>query len=211
VSIGMLGVVTAQSLGAPFPQLIEQRLFPALGIAHSYIVVPPSEQPHYAQGYTSQGQPTRMKGDVLSDASYGVRATAADMLRFVEINLGLHDVEPSLHQAIVATRTGYYQAGAMTQDLIWEQYPYPAALPALLAGNAPTMIDVTPVTKIDPPLAPNDDTWVNKTGSTNGFGTYLAFLPSRHAGIVMLANRNYPISARVTAAYRILSALDGRD
>ena len=44
----------------------------------------------------------------------------------------------------------------------------------------------------------------NKTGSTNGFGAYAAFVPSRRAGIVLLANRNYPIPARIDAAYAVL-------
>jgi beta-lactamase class C len=49
--------------------------------------------------------------------------------------------------------------------------------------------------------------WVNKTGSTNGFGAYAAFLPAQRLGIVLLANRNYPIAARVTAAWQILQAV----
>lgn len=38
--------------------------------------------------------------------------------------------------AITDTRTGYYQVGAMTQDLVWEQYPAPVPLQALLQGNS---------------------------------------------------------------------------
>ncbi|RKP53794.1 beta-lactamase [Pararobbsia silviterrae] len=208
ISIGMFGFATARTLGAPFSELVERRLFPALGVTQSYIVVPPAQRGRYAQGYTKGGEPMRMRGDVLSDASYGVRATAADVLRFVEVNLGVRDVEPSLRQAVVATHTGYFRTGPMTQDLIWEQYPYPVALSTLLDGNAPTMIDSQPAARIDPPLAPNDVTWINKTGSTNGFGSYVAFVPLRKIGIVILANRNFPIAARVAAAHQILTTLD---
>jgi beta-lactamase class C len=209
VAIGTLGLLTAKGQGKPFPELMEGRLFPALGLSHSYVVVPAARMGDYAQGYTKSGAPVRMKGDVLSSESYGVRATAADVLRFVEENLGTRAVDPALRQAIAATHIGYFRAGPLTQDLIWEQYAWPVRLDTLLAGNAPTAIDPTPSIKIDPPLAASDAMWINKTGSTNGFGSYVAFVPARRIGIVILSNRNYPIAARVTAAYRIFTALDG--
>ena len=118
-------------------------------------------------------------------------------------------LEPKLQRAIVDTHTGYYQTGDMTQDLIWEQYSYPVTLDRLLAGNSDKMIfEANPAAKLDPPLQPQDATLINKTGSTNGFGTYVAFVPAKKLGIVLLGNKSYPIAARVTAAYAILTQLD---
>lgn len=208
--VGMLGVAAAKSMDQDFDSLLEQRLFPALGLKNSFLDVPLERAGDYAQGYTKDGKPIRMAPGMLSSEAYGVKSTAADMLRFVEANMKLVALDARWQRAITDTHAGYFKAGPMTQDLIWEQYPYPVALEPLLRGNAPAMVlDATPVTAIEPPLAPMDNVWINKTGSTNGFGSYVAFVPAKRMGIVILANRNFPIEDRVAAAWKILSSLDG--
>ncbi|MFM0040740.1 class C beta-lactamase [Paraburkholderia sediminicola] len=206
--IGALGLITAKSMGQDFSVLMENRLFPALDMKRSYINVPAGKLSDYAQGYTKEGAPIRMAPGVLSDEAYGIRTTAADMIRFVEANMSLIKLDPKLQRAITDTHTGYFKAGPMTQDLVWEQYLYPVKLQTLLDGNSSAMIfNATPVTEITPPQPPRDDVWINKTGSTNGFGAYIAFIPQKRLGIVILANKNFPIDERVTAAYRILTSL----
>jgi len=206
--IGTLGLITAKSMGQDFASLVERRLFPMLGMRSSYINVPVARMADYAQGYTKEDAPTRMATGMLSSEAYGIKATAPDMIRFVEANMNLIKLDEKFQRAITDTHTGYFKAGPMTQDLIWEQYPYPATLKALLEGNSYAMIfNATPVTAINPPEDPHEDVWINKTGSTNGFGAYVAFIPEKRLGIVILANKNYPIEERVTAAYRILTAL----
>ncbi|SAK49476.1 beta-lactamase [Caballeronia fortuita] len=206
--IGTLGLITASSMKQDFDALMQTRLFPALGLKHSYMHVPATKERDYAQGYAKDDTPIRMKGGVLSSEAYGVRTTASDMTRFLQINMNMVRIDPAFQRAVDATHTGYFQAGPMTQDLIWEQYPYPVQLQSLLDGNAASMIlNATPVTRIDPPEAPRDDVWINKTGSTNGFGAYIAFVPKARVGIVMLANRNIPNEERVKAAYAIITSL----
>lgn len=208
LGIGLLGLITAKSMGQSFAVLMEQRLFPALGMRHSYIYVPASKMPDYAQGYTAKGAPIRMAPGVLSSEAYGIRTTAGDMVRFVEANMRLIRMNKKYQDAITDTHIGYFKAGKMTQDLIWEQYSYPVALKTLLEGNSTAMIfDAMPVAAIKPPQEPRGDVWINKTGSTNGFGAYVAFIPEKHLGIVILANKSYPIAARVTVAYEILKSL----
>jgi beta-lactamase class C len=207
-SIGMLGLITAKTMAADFAQLMEQHVFSPLGINNTYIDVPKNKMGDYAVGYTEEGDPTRATADVLSAETYGVKTTAADMLRFIEANMHSGTLEETLQGAIIDTHTAYFTAGVMTQDLIWEQYPYPVELKTLVDGNSPGMIfKPVPATQVTPPEQPREDVWLNKTGSTNGFGAYVAFVPVKHLGIVILANKGYPIDQRVTIAYEILTQL----
>ncbi|MDE2370233.1 MAG: serine hydrolase [Burkholderiales bacterium] len=47
----------------------------------------------------------------------------------------------------------------------------------------------------------------DKTGSTGGFGADVAFVPAKRIGLVLLANRSFPIPARVEAVYTLLQQL----
>ena len=209
LSIGLLGVIAAKSMNGDFVALMEGTLFPGLGMKNTYLHVPKSQTENYAQGYTKTDTPIRMAPGVLAPEAYGIRTTAGDMLRFVEANMRMLDLDEKLQRAITNTHTGYYRIGAMTQDLIWEQYRYPVGLEELLAGNsAKIVLEANPATELDPPLQPQEGVLINKTGSTNGFGAYVVFVPEKKIGIVLLANKNYPIDARVTAAYEILTRLD---
>lgn len=208
-SIGLFGELAARSMREPFEGLMQKRLFPALGLTHTYIKVPQSEQRHYAWGYSKADKPVRVDPGMFDAQAYGVKTTAADMLHFVEVNMdyGSRSAGP-LHRAIAATHTGYYKVGDMTQGLAWEMYAWPTPLDRLLAGNSDDMaLKPQEVQRIDKPVQLRDNVLINKTGSTHGFGAYVAYVPSKRIGVVMLANRNYPNAERVKAAHRVLEAL----
>lgn len=205
-SIGMLGVITAKALAVPFGEAMQQQLFPSLGLKDTYIQVPVQALPRYAWGHDKAGAHVRVNPGLLADEAYGVKSSARDLLHYVQVNLGHPLADKALQAAVQATRTGYYRRGEFTQDLIWEQYAYPPALQTLLDGNDNRMLQTFPVTALQPPLAPQAGAWVNKTGSTNGFGAYVAFIPQQRVGVVILANRNYPNSERVKLARTIIDA-----
>ncbi|MGL6486455.1 FOX/MOX family class C beta-lactamase [Aeromonas hydrophila] len=206
-SIGLFGHLAASSLQQPFSTLMEQTLLPALGLEHTYLQVPEAAMARYAFGYSKEDKPIRVNPGMLADEAYGIKTGSADLLAFVKANISGVD-DKALQQAIALTHTGFYRVGEMTQGLGWESYACPVSEQTLLAGNSPAVsLKANPVTKFDAPVAPGAMRLYNKTGSTGGFGAYVAFVPAQGIGIVMLANRNYPIEARVSAAHAILSQL----
>ncbi len=209
-SLGLFGYVAAKSLGAPFDELMENTLFPKLGLKHSYIHVPQARMSQYAQGYSQDDQPTRVGPGALDAEAYGVKTTSTDLLRYVEANIRPEPLEAPLHKAIDLTQSGYYQVDGTTQGLGWEFYPYPVKLDQLLTGNSSEMaFEAHTVNPFNPAQPPQKNALFNKTGSTRGFGAYVVYVPAKKVGIVMLANKNYPNPVRVKAAYQILNALEG--
>jgi beta-lactamase class C len=208
-SIGLLGYLAARSMGEPFDDLMNEKIFPMLGLTRTATRVPQDRMGDYAYGYSKDDKPIRVAPGVLDSQAYGVKTTASDMIRFVEANMNGSGLDATLRSAIAATHTGYFKVGDMMQALGWEMYAYPTSPGPLLAGNSARMaFQAHKVTRLDPPLAPRKNLLINKTGSTNGFAAYVAFVPAKDIGVVLLANRNYPIPERVKAAYQILTALD---
>ncbi|HBO2593464.1 TPA: PDC family class C beta-lactamase [Pseudomonas aeruginosa] len=208
-SIGLFGYLAARSLGQPFERLMEQQVFPALGLEQTHLDVPEAALAQYAQGYGKDDRPLRVGPGPLDAEGYGVKTSAADLLRFVDANLHPERLDRLWAQALDATHRGYYKVGDMTQGLGWEAYDWPISLKRLQAGNStPMALQPHRIARLPAPQALEGQRLLNKTGSTNGFGAYVAFVPGRDLGLVILANRNYPNAERVKIAYAILSGLE---
>lgn len=205
-SIGLLGRAAALALGGDFSDLVERRILPELGMSRSYIHVPESEMDRYAWGYNATNRPVRSNPGVFDAEAYGVKSSTADMIRFVQANIDPSGLAEPVRRAVEGTQVGYFRIGEMVQGLGWEQYPYPIEVKRILAdierARSPEHDAASPIMPPRPPAGP---TLFHKTGSTGGFGTYAAFVPEHRIGIVILANRNVPIPARIKAAHTILN------
>ncbi|MEC8568952.1 MAG: class C beta-lactamase [Pseudomonadota bacterium] len=206
-SIGLMGYVTALAMKKPYSELIEKTLFPQLGLKQSFIHVPESQMENYAWGYKND-QAMRVSAGMFDAEAYGVKSSSADMLKFIDAQLNPQQLKQPMRKTIENTHVGYFKVGAMTQGLGWEQYTYPVSLATLLQGNSSKMaLESHTVTPIKQPKLASAATLFNKTGATNGFGAYVAFIPQQKIGIVMLANTNFPNEARITASYQTIQQL----
>ncbi|QXQ21278.1 class C beta-lactamase [Pseudomonas tolaasii] len=208
-SIGLFGYLAAQSLGQPFNVTMEKTLLPKLGLKNTHVSVPADKSAQYAQGYDKNQKPIRVSPGALDSEAYGIKTSTQDLARYVIANMHPDTLDKPLQQAIATTHTGYYTVNGMTQGLGWEAYPYPIKLQALLDGNSTEMaMQPYKVNWLNPAKTETADILFNKTGSTGGFGAYVAYVPSRDIGVVILANKNYPNGERVKVAHAILSAID---
>nr|AIA12305.1 ClassC-AmpC_beta_lactamase [uncultured bacterium] len=210
-SLGLFGHVAALSMGSGFADAVESRILPGLGLKHTYLRVPAGAMGDYAWGYDKANKPGRMGPGPLAAETYGIRSSAADMIRYLQANIAPSRLDTPLRRAVEGTHVGYFKIDGMVQGLGWEQYPYPVSLKDLEAGNSQKMIwEANPASALVPPQTPPPATLFNKTGSTSRFGAYAAFVPAKKIGVVILANKNYPIPARVKAAHAILVNLEAR-
>ena len=208
-SIGLLGVIAAGALNQTFTAAVEEQLLAPLGMTRTFYNVPQKELAHYAQGYNKENKPVRLNAGRLSMEAYGIKSCAPDMLTYLEALMGVRPVSVQMRSAMDNILIGRFRVGGMTQCLAWERYAYPARLETLLQGNSDSIIFGSPeATPVVLPESLQESTLMNKTGSTNGFSTYVVFVPARKTGIVLMANKNLPIAERVRLAWRLLVLLE---
>ena len=83
---------------------------------------------------------------------------------------------------------------------MWEQYAYPVTLKTLLADKT-----IAHANKLQPPMPASKNVYINKTGATHGFRSYIAFIPAKQIGIVILINKAVPFNLRKKLGYAILT------
>lgn len=206
-SIGLFGEITARSMKVPFSSLLEKTIFPQLNLKHTYVNVPEAQKKNYAFGYDENNKPIQVSPGPLSDEAYGIKSTLPDMLKFVNSNLNVDTNSPAMKKAILDTHKGYFKVAdsGMTQALGWEMFSYPTTSEILQASNSKQIIfGSNPVAK--ELLQPKSKVF-HKTGSTNGFGAYVLFIPEEGFGLVMLMNKKIPNVDRIKAAYNVFDTL----
>jgi beta-lactamase class C len=212
LSIGFLGAIVADQLGTTYAEAMDGGLFPALGLTGTFVRIPDERMADYAMGTNRDGRPTRMNPGFLVEEAYGVRSSVTDMTRFLAAELGAIQLDPDLAAAIARTRTAYADTAHYAQAMIWEGYAWPVDRKALEAGNQLDMaLKRQPMTPRTPPAVPAGAMFWNKTGSTAGFGTYVAILPEEGIGVVVLANRAFPNPVRAAATVELIAALQAAE
>ncbi|HHF3072992.1 class C beta-lactamase [Vibrio diabolicus] len=206
-SIGLFGYIGALSMKSDYTEMMETVILPDLGMTNTFVDVPKDQLNNYAFGYSSEGKPVRVNPGILDAQAYGIKSTSLDMLQYIEANMGQAQLNSDIENALERTHTKYFDTDTFTQAVGWEGYDYPVSLSQLLKGNSSDVILNAKPVQASVSGTLGRDVWYNKTGSTGGFGAYVAYVPSEKIGIVILANKNYPNAERVEAAYNIISSV----
>ncbi|EKY4212564.1 beta-lactamase/D-alanine carboxypeptidase [Vibrio alginolyticus] len=206
-SIGLFGYIGALSMKSDYTEMMETVILPELGMTNTFVDVPKDKLNNYAFGYSSEGKPVRVNPGILDAQAYGIKSTSLDMLQYIEANMGQAQLNTDIENALERTHTKYFDTDTFTQAVGWEGYDYPVSLSQLLKGNSSDVILKAKPVQASVSGTLGRDVWYNKTGSTGGFGAYVAYVPSEKIGIVILANKNYPSAERVEAAYHIISSV----
>lgn len=191
MGIGLLGYALEANTGRNYNQLLREEILVPLGMDPIGISVAKGLQPYVAQGYDKDGKTASPIDMVLFQAAGAMRASGHDMLMFLNAAIGLPGTPDNILQAMHLTQTPYVATADSLQGLAWEIHPLTSkTLPTLL--QPPVEMNMGPISAMQ--LSANQQQFdgnalIDKTGATDGFRAYMAVIPNRKTGIVILMNR----------------------
>src|SRR5262245_44285781 len=174
----LLQLTLERRYGTPIDELIEQRLLRPLGMTSTVLArgddgprgrLPPELRSRAAQGYGINSEPIGAPGDQTGyyhwPGTGQMYSSPRDMALFLADNIGEQPLERSLREAMALAHRGVLRIGPNNrQALAWET----------ISGKGPAIVE--------------------KYGGLNNASAYIAMVPGRRLGLVILGNRGnqYP-------------------
>ena len=167
------------------------------------VTVPASLTKYYAQGYDQTSKPVARVGEGVFSSVYGIKASAADMQKFLSAAVGLPGTPPRVFYPMRLTQSMFLRKNNEYQGLAWQIHAIRNNTDINGLLNA---VDQSPgvIQEVYERPVYSDKVMADKTGITEGFSAYIAVIPAKKSGIVILVNKNIPDRAIVKLAREIL-------
>lgn len=159
LAFALLGHALAQQASEPFPDLLRHRVTAPLGLSDTRFDDDPADAARRAQGHDLDLKPIGPSGDGALDPAGGLRSTANDLLRLLDLFLG----------------------GAGPGNL-------PQAARLTLTLDRPADGDGTRMALGWRRTIAHGETYYWSHGSSDGSRTFMGFNPARGVGVVALAD-----------------------
>jgi len=209
VGIGLIGQAIEAVAHESFDKIYRAKILAPLGMQPLGITVPAKLQPNVAQGYDANTEPAPPVSSLFPAAGC-LKASAEDMQKFLSASIGLPNTPDSIFYPIRMTQSAYLAVKGSAMGLGWVIHDMSSAnLKILRNGDDGLGIQALPVEEVYPDPVFIGTNLIDKTGTTDGFRSYIAVLPSKKSGIVILANHHAKDKAIVVAAREILFKLNG--
>jgi len=201
--IGVLGIALENVTHKNYDELLRQQLLIPLNMQAIATTVPPALQKYYASGYDQEGNAVPPTSNSVFAAAGDVRASASDMQQFLSAAIGLPGTPERILYPMRMTQAVYVELPAKMQGLGWDIHPLDAEyIKGLLSADG--KLEPSPIIEIYKKPIYSGDMLIDKTGGTEGFRTYIAVIPNKNTGIVILANKFIPGGAIARVGREIL-------
>lgn len=188
--IGMIGSTLENETHQDYSKLYQAHILSPLKMQNIVFSVPARYKKFYAQGYDKDGNAVEQSKTQFFPSAGALRISAQDMQRFLSASIGLPGTPERILYPMRMTQTAYVRLPERSQGLGWQISTItPNNVEALL--DEPEEMNFGPVKVQEVYQQPKYDgnALIDKTGATEGFRSYIALIPNKKSGIVILTNK----------------------
>ncbi len=203
LSIGLLGMALTEKNQLSLDALYQRDIFTRLNMKSAGVSLSNKEKLRLAQGYTEVGIPAQYLLPSVLPAAGSAKASIHDLAGFLAAAAGAASVPKDLRAAMQIAQTPRLTIGDEQLGLAWQITPLNdknLLHPHDNMSMQPVAITWLPENK----QVYNGSLLMDKTGATQGFRSYIAVVPDKQCGIVILTNRYTPNASIVTVGRTIL-------
>lgn len=197
VGMGILGYVLENKTHRPINVLYQQNILTPLNMTPLGTTVPANYEVYRAKGYNRAGDfmPPRT---YLFPAAGAVKASGNDMQKFLRAALLLPGTPPDIASAMKLTQTPFARNGTYRQGLGWVIIPLQRLNDVWVLPKKNNSLGPNPATQLSSlETQYNPRAIIEKTGTLDGFRSYIGVIPATQSGVVVLTNR-YPAMGDTT-------------
>lgn len=159
---GLLEIVLEQATGKPFDKLMQEYIIEPMELKNTFVFFKERKKEVITQGYDRAGRETAPWSFASFGASEGVKTSAADLIKFMKINLGVID------HPYTSIFSGNHKKEV---DTNFNE--------SIKTGKGWQIIDQRKRFDI-----------ITHTGKTNGHNAFMAMVKETGTGVIVLANSN---------------------
>lgn len=190
VGMGLLGAALASATNEKLANLYQTRIFKLLGMNGTALGTDMQLNMYAAEGHDRDGIPMRSKQHILFPGGDGLNTTGEDMRQFLGAAIGLPGTPERIAYAMRLTQSAFVKLPDRLQGLGWMIYPINnETIPKLL--HAEEKMNMGPIEVEQVHLRPrySGDMLLDQIGIANGFRSYIAVIPNKRSGIVIMTNK----------------------
>jgi beta-lactamase class C len=202
VGFGLLGLTIEAKTHKNINQLYISQILQPLKMQPIGSVIPQKLRSYYATGYGLDNKPIPHDESGLLASAWAVKASPSDMQKFLSAAIGLPGTPERILYPMRLTQSSFVTLEDKNQGLGWMIHD---------VADDPVTTDLEPATvdKITKSGIYNGDKLIDKTGGTEGFRAYIAVIPNKNTGIVLLTNQATAMADIVETAHAILYQVNG--
>lgn len=209
LGMALLGIALESSADSDFGDLYQRHILNPLKMVNG-VTIPAVYNKYYAQGHDKNGSPVPPVQAGMYTPAYGIKASAVDMQRFLSAAIGLPGTPPRVFYPMRMTQAVYVKMANEYQGLGWIIHKIGKSdIRNLLNTNDYHAQGPAAIQEVYERAMFGGEALIDKTGTTDGFKAYIAVIPSKQSGIVILANKNVSHEAIVRTARNILFKTTG--